>query len=153
MAQQTAPWEDSFQDRTDLTTILNAPWSSGNNMLHSPANGQLTHLWPSFLTLLASHFQNSPGGKQPLILILREYASRSYLGLWSMPMAVLQPSQYLVHACPISLYVSLAGKKKYPLLFSQQRKVKLFPTLTYFFKKLIFPNGNFLCYILEIEER
>ena len=98
--------EDSFQDSTDLTTILNAPWSSGNNMLHSPANGQLTNLWPSFLTLLASHFQNSPGGKQPLILILREHALRSYLVLWSMPMAVLQPSQYLVHACPISLYVS-----------------------------------------------
>ena len=140
------PGEVSFQDSADLTTILNAPWSSGNEMLHSSASGQLTHLWPTFLTLVASHLKILQEGSNPYP---GEHALRSYLVLWSM-MAVLQPRQYLVHACPVSLYVSLAGKKKYPLLFSRQRKVKVFPTLTHFFKKLIFPNGNFLCYMLEV---
>ena len=53
----------SFQDSLDLATILHAPLSSRNNMLYFPANGQFTQLWPSFLNLLASHFQDLQGEK------------------------------------------------------------------------------------------
>ena len=34
-------------------------------MLHSSASGQLTHLWPTFLTLLASHLKILQEGSNP----------------------------------------------------------------------------------------
>lgn len=76
--------------------------------------GQLTQLWPSILTILASHFQNFSGGKQPLIPIIMytpnpkgtctEVIPEVFIKAVAIPQSIiLQLSQYLVHACPISM--------------------------------------------------
>lgn len=94
----------------------------------------LIQLWSSFLTMLASHSQDSPGGKQPLIPISSYIlptpgnCTEVTLTLWAVPMDVLPLSQHLVRTCPIPLSVSwlrdyrLAGKRSTIFFFSPRRE-------------------------------